>query len=412
MAATGSPARPQLIRAMNEQLLLGAHPVTADGHLPGRPRPDLRPRQEHGVAGPGQPGTGRTGAGRRACAPACRARPPCSTRCARSRGFVLGLDVGRQYLRGGVADLNGAIRARTSAATHSTTGPARVAELVALADSAAGRGRRRHRRTSPRPCSAALASTTRTATTSRWPAAARLGEAQRPGRAAAGVRTDAHDRERRRRRRAGRTGPRARRQTWTASRSSPSAPASAWASCSTDGCTAAGTARPARSASCRWTPTATGADEKDARRRGSLEASASAAGIVRAARHAGDGADRCRARQVFAAAARGEPWAVRVVADEALLIARAVCAVVTVVDPGAGRARRRHRPGRRASSTRSPRDLRQLAPVVPDLKVSALGADAVVDGCLAAGIERAWQIVTAAVPVSSTSDGLALTALR
>jgi hypothetical protein len=34
-----------------------------------------------------------------------------------------------------------------------------------------------------------------------------------------------------------------------------------------------------------------------------------------------------------------------------------------------------------------------LAPVVPEIRVSALGDDAVVVGCLAAGLERAWQRV-------------------
>jgi hypothetical protein len=32
---------------------------------------------------------------------------------------------------------------------------------------------------------------------------------------------------------------------------------------------------------------------------------------------------------------------------------------------------------------------------MPELKVSALGVDAVVDGCLAAGTERAWATITA-----------------
>ena len=41
------------------------------------------------------------------------------------------------------------------------------------------------------------------------------------------------------------------------------------------------------------------------------------------------------------------------------------------------------------------RELRHLAPVQPELRVSALGPDAVVDGCLAAGLDRAWELVTA-----------------
>ena len=89
----------------------------------------------------------------------------------------------------------------------------------------------------------------------------------------------------------------------------------------------------------------------------------------------------------------------RVVADEALLIARAVCAVITVVDPelvvlGGG-------VGQAAGFLEAvAQHLRRLAPVLPELRVSALGADAVVDGCLAAGIERAWQIVTDRIPTA------------
>ena len=41
------------------------------------------------------------------------------------------------------------------------------------------------------------------------------------------------------------------------------------------------------------------------------------------------------------------------------------------------------------------REVRRMAPVLPELRVSALGTDAVVDGCLAAGLDQAWQIVTA-----------------
>jgi predicted NBD/HSP70 family sugar kinase len=134
------------------------------------------------------------------------------------------------------------------------------------------------------------------------------------------------------------------------------------------------------------------ADERDARRRGSLEASASAAGIVRAARAAG-ARNPTSAQQVFAAAANGESWAAEVVAGEALLIARAICAVVTVLDPqlvvlGGGI-------GQAAGFVDTVGvQLRRLCPVTPELKASALGVDAVVDGCLAAGIEQAWQSVT------------------
>jgi predicted NBD/HSP70 family sugar kinase len=100
------------------------------------------------------------------------------------------------------------------------------------------------------------------------------------------------------------------------------------------------------------------------------------------------------ARKVFASAAAGDPRAVEVVAAEARLVARAIAAVVTVVDPplvvlggGIGQA-----PG---FVDAVDRELRATAPVQLELKVSALGADAVVDGCLAAGVARAWELVRA-----------------
>jgi predicted NBD/HSP70 family sugar kinase len=132
-------------------------------------------------------------------------------------------------------------------------------------------------------------------------------------------------------------------------------------------------------------------DARDARRRGSLEAAASAAGIVRSARRAGMGGP-ISARRVFAAAAKGDERAAGVVADEAVLVAKAICAVVAVVDPGlivlgggVGRA------DGFVDVVRS--ELALMAPVQPELRVSALGDDAVVDGCLAAGADRVWQQV-------------------
>ena len=139
-----------------------------------------------------------------------------------------------------------------------------------------------------------------------------------------------------------------------------------------------------------------GTDPEDARRRGALEASASASAVVRAARRAGM-RGQVSARRVFAAAARGDERAAAVVAEEARLVARLLCAVVTVIDPGLivlgggiGQA-----PGFAAAVTS---ELRELAPVMPEVSVSALGTEAVVDGCLAAGTELAWAQLTATVP--------------
>ena len=133
-----------------------------------------------------------------------------------------------------------------------------------------------------------------------------------------------------------------------------------------------------------------GADE--ARRRGSLEVAAAASGIVRAARAAGMRGP-LSARRVFDAAARGDERAAGVVAAEARLVAQAICCVIAVADPtlvvlggGIGQA-----PGfAEAVSAVLP----DLAPVMPEVKVSALASDAVVDGCLAEGADLAWRRLT------------------
>jgi predicted NBD/HSP70 family sugar kinase len=141
-------------------------------------------------------------------------------------------------------------------------------------------------------------------------------------------------------------------------------------------------------------------DPDDASRRGRLEAAASAPGIVRAARRAGmQGA--VSARRVFQAAARGDERAQSVVAAEAALIAKAICAVIAVADPhlvvlggGVGQAS--------DFLDQVTANVRRIAPVSPELRVSALGDDAVVDGCLAAGAARLWATLTASLaPVAA-----------
>jgi predicted NBD/HSP70 family sugar kinase len=323
-------------------------------------------------------------------------------------GFVLGLDVGHQYLRGAIADVSGAIRARTSVQTQATTGHARVANLVALADSllsAAG---------------LALGDITQTVLGSpgvydpqrdQLALAGGLPGWEKPGvlaelrqafgptlmiendvdAAALAEQAHGHGRD---------------------------VDSFAFVSIGTGigmGLVLGGRLHRGRHGAAGeigFMPLEAGSasDAKDARRRGMFEASASAAGIVRAAHRAGVRGP-VSARDVFAAAERGEPWAASVVADEALLVARAICSVITVVDPdlvvlGGGI-------GQAAGFVDAVAvHLPTLAPVVPDLKVSALGADAVVDGCVAAGIERAWQIVTAAIPPQSTADTLTLASAR
>ena len=45
-------------------------------------------------------------------------------------------------------------------------------------------------------------------------------------------------------------------------------------------------------------------------------------------------------------------------------------------------------------------ELEGITPVMPAIKVSALGTDAVVDGCLAAGTELAWGQVMTVLPTA------------
>jgi predicted NBD/HSP70 family sugar kinase len=132
-------------------------------------------------------------------------------------------------------------------------------------------------------------------------------------------------------------------------------------------------------------------DVSDARRRGPMEAAASAAGVVRAARRYGMGG-RLTARGVFEAAAAGGAEAMAVVAEEASVVARAIASVVLVADPdlvvlggGIGGA-----PGFAEAVAAG---LRTLVPVAPEVRVSAMGAEATVEGALRLGIDMAWRRV-------------------
>jgi predicted NBD/HSP70 family sugar kinase len=307
-------------------------------------------------------------------------------------GFVLGLDVGRQYVRGGIADMTGGIRARASVRTHSSTGRALVADLVGLATSLLTEAK------------ITMSDITQTVLGSPgvydprsdhlsmagalpgWETPGVLAELRQAFGSTLMVFNDVD----------------AASLAERAHGHGHDIDSFVFVSVGTgigmgivlDGRLHRGHHGAAGEIGYMPLDAAVpSADERDARRRGSFEASASAAGIVRAARAAG-ARNPTSAQQVFAAAAKGEPWAVRVVADEALLIARAICAVVTVLDPGLvvlgggiGQAD--------GFVDAVGAQLRRLCPVVPELKASALGVDAVVDGCLAAGVDQAWQSLTA-----------------
>lgn len=117
--------RPQLMRALNERLLLE--------HIRTRGRA-LSNLKEDGLTKVAGLQTGFRG-------------PPAALYEIRSdAGYVLGLDRGREYLRGARADLGGSIRARSFRQAATATAEERVAELVVLADllaSATGITRRR-----------------------------------------------------------------------------------------------------------------------------------------------------------------------------------------------------------------------------------------------------------------------------
>jgi predicted NBD/HSP70 family sugar kinase len=74
-------------------------------------------------------------------------------------------------------------------------------------------------------------------------------------------------------------------------------------------------------------------------------------------------------------------------------VANAICCVITVMDPelvvlggGIGQA-----PGFAEAVTEV---LRGMVPVLPEVRVTALGSDVVVDGCLAEGASLAWNQLT------------------
>jgi predicted NBD/HSP70 family sugar kinase len=382
-----SAARPPLIRAMNEQLLLGhirlSGPVSrADlARISGLSKPTV----SLALANVERAGLVRM-AGQRTGVPGRTAqlyevRP--------EAGFVLGLDIGLKYLRGAVADLAGEVRTRDSRRVVATSVRGRLAELVELADdlcARAGTSRQAVTQTvigTPGvydPQRNAIALTGGLAGWDRPAALTGLREAFGPSvvlendvdAAALAERTHGYGRD-----------------------------------CESFAFVHVGTGigmglvlggRLHRgvhgvAGEIAFMPLAEG-ESDDARRRGPLEAAAAAAGIVRAARKAGMRGP-VSARSVFAAAARGDERAARVVADEAQLVASAVCCVITVVDPGLivlgggiGQA-----PGFAAAVSAA---LGAMTPVLPEVKVSALGSDVVVDGCLAEGASLAWDQLTAA----------------
>ena len=384
-ARTGQAARPQLLRALNEQLLLqqirqlGSCSRAELARRSGLSKPTV----SLALANAERSGLVRE-AGQRTGVPGRSAvlyevRP--------EAGYVLGLDIGRQYLRGAVADLAGSVLATLEQRTKATSTSGRITELIGLAEGLcadAGLARSAISQTvigSPGVYDPERDAIILAGELAAWGKPAVLAEL----RAAFGeqlvVENDVdaatlaeqvhgHGRE---------VGTFA--FVWIGT--------GVGMGMVINGNLYRGAHGVAGEIAFMPISAGRGADPGDARRRGMLEAAGSAAGVVRAARRAGMRGP-VTARKVFQAAAAGDPRAEAVVADEGELVARAICAIVTVIDPelivlggGIGQA-----PGFAATVAA---ELRRLAPVMPAVRVSALGTQAVVDGCLAAGAELAWQ---------------------
>jgi predicted NBD/HSP70 family sugar kinase len=303
-------------------------------------------------------------------------------------GYVLGLDIGREFVRGALADLSGAVRARASQRAHATTTHGRLAELTALGDGlAASAGVTRSKVTqtvigSPGVYDPGRGALTMARNLPGWEQPIVLTELRRLfGRAtvvendvdaaALAERDHGHGR---------------------------GVDTFAFVSVGTgigmglviDGKLHRGANGAA--GEIAYLPLSNGeVDTAEAKRRGTFEVAASASAVVRAAKRAGVRGG-LSVRRIFADAALGDPVAQAIVREEATLIAKALTSIIAVIDPdlivlggGVGRA-----PGFAAEVGIA---LEMLAPVVPEIRVSALGDDAVVDGCLAAGMERAWHRV-------------------
>jgi predicted NBD/HSP70 family sugar kinase len=386
LVETRRAARPGLMRMLNEQLLLermrGNGPVS---------RSELA-----SASGLSKPTVGLAlaslerdalvqHAGRRAGG---RGRSAMLYEIRSDAGFVLGLDVGREFVRGAVSDLSGAVRARQSRRARSSSGAARVRELAALADELL--------RDTGLEANGTLLQTVVGSPGVVEPDGRALQLApnlpgwERPGvlrdlrlllgaettiendvdAAAVAERDHGHGRD---------------------------VSTFAFVSVGTgigmglvlDGKLHRGAHGAAGEIAFLPLPNPP-LDPSEARRRGALESAASSAAVVRAARQAGT--TLRTARSVFAAAAAGDARARDVVAAEASVVAHALASIVAVVDPelivlggGIGRA-----PG---FADEVGARLTRLSPVAPDVRPSALGDDAVVDGCLAVGGDQLWERV-------------------
>jgi predicted NBD/HSP70 family sugar kinase len=141
------------------------------------------------------------------------------------------------------------------------------------------------------------------------------------------------------------------------------------------------------------------------RRRGAFEEAAAAAGIVRMARKLGMRVP-LTPESIFTAARRGHVVASRVVQSEATRLALAIATITPVLDPelvilGGGI-------GRNGDLLLEPieRELRQLLPFRPRVLVSALGEDAVLRGAVAVALEVARERVFTRSPIRQLPEAV------
>jgi len=130
------------------------------------------------------------------------------------------------------------------------------------------------------------------------------------------------------------------------------------------------------------------------RRLGALDAAAGAAGVVATARELGMQGP-LSAKRVFASARRGDPVAQRVVELEAGRIALAIAAIVPVIDPelvvlGGGIGSNGD-----LLLDRVERDLASISPFRPRIDVSVLGEEASLHGAVATALQSAQTLLFA-----------------
>lgn len=137
-----------------------------------------------------------------------------------------------------------------------------------------------------------------------------------------------------------------------------------------------------------------GADPRDpvARRWGALDVAAASAGVVAAARELGM-KPPLSARRVFAAARRGDARAQQVVAAEAEWIGLAVAAIAAVLDPelvilGGGIGSNGD-----LLLERVEREVKELSPFRPRIEISSLGDEATLHGAVFVALRAAQELL-------------------